>query len=1562
MEAFKKLFLLFFLMSISSGYALTTYCATPRTSANPSGTYTLNYTCRNVSGTTYEMKLEFPNAVTNISNANMGANPGPINVAASPVWSNGNKTLTYTFTAASTPSLYVATIFVIISGTEVRWDLPTDANFAATCGGGGGNPTPVFGSFSIAAKTVGDADFTIPTVTTDSGGAITYTSGTPTVATIVNGNQIHVVGAGTSLITLSQAADATHSAGTTSTTLTVNPAPPSTAAPTPPARNSWDVISLYSDAYTTLSGVAHQHGTAVTIAGDPTRYLANMLLSRIAFPPTNFSAMTTLHVDVYCGTIGTIWLQFQGSSVTKTVAATGWVSLDVPLTQFTGSNFASISFFDLNNPTGAGAPQDNVWVDNVYFYRSATTQPPTLGAFAVPTKNLGDADFAITAPSSNSAGAWSYASGSTGVATIVNGNMIHIVGPGSSIITATQAANGVYGQGVATATFTVNYPDPPVSPTQPARSPSDVISLFASAYSNIAGTDFNPNWGQASNYPSNMTTPTYSGEQVKRYLNSGTYQGTAFTTSNVTVINKLHIDIYSYTMTSVRISLINAGGAEAAYALALTPNSWNSFNIDVNSTNFPGVNLAAVNQIKYDQFKIGAAETGNQVLIIDNLYFYRETNVPPTIGAFAVGPNVLGDANYAITAPSSNSAGAWSYSSSNTAVATIVGGNTIHIAGAGTSTITATQAANGIYASATTSALLTVTVPPLTAAAPTPPVRNAWDVISLYSEAYPALVGATWQMGTDVVLESNVTRYIENMLLARLAFPPTNVSAMTYLHIDVYSETLNPMWFQLQGNSVTKSTPVNGWVSLDIPLSQFVGLNLTNVNFFDLNNPTGAVAPADNVFVDNVYFYRPATTQPATLSDFSVPTKAYNDSDFEITPPTSNSSGTFAYSSSNTNVATIVNGNMIHIVGGGVSTITATQAPDGGSYGTASITAQFTVTFAPPSASPIPPARTPDRVVSMFTGNPPVYANAITPVSAAFSGATMTEIPNGSNTALQLNNFGVLGLTDAAEVRFDVSGMSHLHIDIYLNEPLNANPALSRVNIFLLANGDYLYQASNLTAGWNSLSIPMTNFSAANLTQVWGLKLENINTATQVHIDNVYFSNECYTYYADADTDGYGNPSVTQSVCDGTGAPAGYIVNNTDCDDTKSTVHPNATEVAYNLIDDDCDGLTDEGFPVISTIIQSAACNATLSAIDSYVYANLVAGANGYRWRVTKMVDGVAVGSSQFLTTALRSMKITQLANYAFNTQYKIEVAVYYNGFLQAFTPSSCTVSTPATPTQLVSCAATPTQLTALSDVIYATQIPFATGYRFRITDPTNAGLIQELYRSLREFRMNLITAFPVQYNKIYNVEVSIKNTDGTYLPYVSTCQIKTPVFPTTSMQDSQCDDYAVPSMATQLYAVSAPGAIAYAFNLSGNNFGVNGQEVVKNLRTFKLSDFSGLIPGATYNVKVRLIFNNNDPAGLYGKTCTIIVPAVARVAQIAFNALAYPNPFSDGFNINVTTSVHENINIKVYDMTGRLLDNRSVTPADSETLSIGDELPSGVYNVIVSQGDDVKTLRVIKR
>ena len=79
---------------------------------------------------------------------------------------------------------------------------------------------------------------------------------------------------------------------------------------------------------------------------------------------------------------------------------------------------------------------------------------PTLGPFSVPSKTFGNPPFTITPPTSNSPGTFSYTSSNPLVATI-SGSTINIVGAGSSVITANQAATTDYPSASTTATFTV---------------------------------------------------------------------------------------------------------------------------------------------------------------------------------------------------------------------------------------------------------------------------------------------------------------------------------------------------------------------------------------------------------------------------------------------------------------------------------------------------------------------------------------------------------------------------------------------------------------------------------------------------------------------------------------------------------------------------------------------------------------------------------------------------------------------------------------------------------------------------------------------------------------------------------------------------------------------------------------------------------------------------------------------------------------------------------------------------------------------------------------------------
>ena len=96
----------------------------------------------------------------------------------------------------------------------------------------------------------------------------------------------------------------------------------------------------------------------------------------------------------------------------------------------------------------------------------------------------------------------------------------------------------------------------------------------------------------------------------------------------------------------------------------------------------------------------------------------------------------------------------------------------------------------------------------------------------------------------------------------------------------------------------------------------------------------------------NNFIFTPSQLSP-TITNFSIPTKTFGNTPFQITQPTSNSSGTFSYTSSNLSVATI-SGNIITIVGAGNSTITATQSATT-NYTSGTITTTFQVNQSTPT-------------------------------------------------------------------------------------------------------------------------------------------------------------------------------------------------------------------------------------------------------------------------------------------------------------------------------------------------------------------------------------------------------------------------------------------------------------------------------------------------------------------------------------------------------------------------------------------------------------------------------------
>jgi hypothetical protein len=67
-------------------------------------------------------------------------------------------------------------------------------------------------------------------------------------------------------------------------------------------------------------------------------------------------------------------------------------------------------------------------------------------------------------------------------------------------------------------------------------------------------------------------------------------------------------------------------------------------------------------------------------------------------------------------------------------------------------------------------------------------------------------------------------------------------------------------------------------------------------------------------------------------------------------------------------------------------------------------------------------------------------------------------------------------------------------------------------------------------------------------------------------------NNAYYNWYPDVDQDGFGaqTNSISETIMD---APEGYVREPGDCDDTDITINPDATEIANNNKDEDCNNL-----------------------------------------------------------------------------------------------------------------------------------------------------------------------------------------------------------------------------------------------------------------------------------------------------------------------------------------------------------------------------------------------------
>ncbi len=155
----------------------------------------------------------------------------------------------------------------------------------------------------------------------------------------------------------------------------------------------------------------------------------------------------------------------------------------------------------------------------------------------------------------------------------------------------------------------------------------------------------------------------------------------------------------------------------------------------------------------------------------------------------------------------------------------------------------------------------------------------------------------------------------------------------------------------------------------------------------------------------------------------------------------------------------------------------------------------------PPTVAAADPTQAAENVIS-------VYSNAYTAIDGVNTNpdwgqaTAVTEEAIGDNNMLKLATFNYQGIDFAGNAQ-DVSGMTHVHVDMY-----TANA--EAVNFFLISNGAETSSSLAITAEqWVSYDIPLTEFSSVvDLTGVIQFKLDGGDGQRTIYLDNIYFYSE----------------------------------------------------------------------------------------------------------------------------------------------------------------------------------------------------------------------------------------------------------------------------------------------------------------------------------------------------------------------------------------------------------------------------------------------------------------------
>ena len=394
--------------------------------------------------------------------------------------------------------------------------------------------------------------------------------------------------------------------------------------------------------------------------------------------------------------------------------------------------------------------------------------------------------------------------------------------------------------------------------------------------------------------------------------------------------------------------------------------------------------------------------------------------------------------------------------------------------------------------------------------------------------------------------------------------------------------------------------------------------------------------------------------------------------------------------------------------------------------------------------------------------------------------------------------------------------------------------------------------------------------------------------------------------------------------------------------------------------------------PIPTTQLALAYRNSTMPNISDHLYFDWVNQATNFDVNVSN--TGLAY-SQTFTVGATSAFYMTNFTGIQYSTTYDVKIRAKVGGVYGAY-GAVYTVTTPppppVPPTQLTTANCDYTMST-MSEHLYYDWVQGGTNYDVHVY---NTGLSYDQTITLGNVTVFYMTNFTgILYSTTYNVEVRVK-VGGVYGAYGSVCTITTPApppAPTTHLNSPSYCNITLAHITDHLYYDWIPNATNFDVHVVNVGLGYDQVNTYGASTDFRLSNFPGLTINTTYTVTVRAKVGGTY--GSYGSACTITTPPtlsrnggpddlgsqpISSTGTAQFLVSAYPNPFSQLLNVNISGEENTPINIELFDMTGRRVSSNDV-PGTTDAIILGEGLENGMYILIATQGTNKKTIRVVK-